>query len=250
MRRFALSHRHLAGLLLAAAGLASATAVAAADTAACRAASGPARLHVVELYTSEGCSSCPPADRWLSTLQGRADVLAQAFHVDYWDRLGWKDRFASPAYTERQAQWRAALGARFVYTPQLIVDGMDRKDLPAQRAPAPVDLTLARDGPGYVATVRPGPGAPARLAAYWTLTEDGHVSAVRAGENQGATLHHDFVVRDYRPVEAWPAVPGGVQRLRFDEVAADDAGHPRRVNLVVFDAATMRPLQALQLACS
>ena len=250
MRRYALSPRQLAGLLLAAGGLASATAVAAADTAACRAASGPARLHVVELYTSEGCSSCPPADRWLSTLQGRADVLAQAFHVDYWDRLGWKDRFASPAYTERQAQWRAALGARFVYTPQLIVDGMDRKDLPAQRAPSDVDLTLTRAGPGYVATVRPGPGAPARLAAYWTLTEDGHVSAVRAGENQGATLHHDFVVRDYRPVEAWPAVPGGVQRLRFDEVAAGDAGHPRRVNLVVFDAATMRPLQALQLACS
>ena len=195
---------------LVALALALLAASAPAAENACRAESGRQRMTVVELYTSEGCNSCPPADRWLSGLKGRDDVLAQAFHVDYWDRLGWKDRFASPAYTERQAQWRAALGARFVYTPQLIVDGTDRKDLPA-----PVDLTLARDGPGYVATVRPGPGAPARLGAYWTLTEDGHVSAVRAGENQGATLHHDFVVRDYRRVEAWDATgDGGTKRLR------------------------------------
>ena len=74
---------------------------------------------MVELYTSEGCSSCPPADRWLSALKDGPPVVALAFHVDYWDRLGWKDRNASPAYTRRQAAQQRFNGARFSYTPQV-----------------------------------------------------------------------------------------------------------------------------------
>ena len=87
----------------------------------------PARApNVVELYTSEGCSSCPPADRWLSTLkapvaQGR--VVVQAFHVGYWDYIGWKDRFASKEGTERQRLYARALKQRYVYTPEMVVDG-------------------------------------------------------------------------------------------------------------------------------
>ncbi|MBN8509702.1 MAG: DUF1223 domain-containing protein [Burkholderiales bacterium] len=80
---------------------------------------------VVELYTSEGCSSCPPADRWLSTLKGREDVLPLAFHVGYWDRLGWVDRFATQATTARQYALARALGASNVYTPQVVVQGRD-----------------------------------------------------------------------------------------------------------------------------
>src|SRR5688572_7390063 len=91
---------------------------AAAD--ACTAASPRTIVPVVELYTSEGCNSCPPADRWLSTLKAAPDVVALAFHVDYWDRLGWKDRFASAAFTQRQANQQASTGARFSYTPQVI----------------------------------------------------------------------------------------------------------------------------------
>ena len=88
---------------------------------------------MVELYTSEGCNSCPPADRWLSTLKADPAVVALAFHVDYWDRLGWKDRFASAAFTARQAAQQATNGARFSYTPQVVVDGRDRNDWSPRR---------------------------------------------------------------------------------------------------------------------
>src|SRR6476659_2802738 len=95
---------------------------------ACTAASTRQVAPVVELYTSEGCNSCPPADRWLSKLKADPAVVALAFHVDYWDRLGWKDRFASAAFTQRQAAQQATNGARFSYTPQVVVDGRDRTD--------------------------------------------------------------------------------------------------------------------------
>ena len=208
---------------------------------------------VVELYTSEGCSSCPPADRWLSALRPDASVVALAFHVDYWDRLGWKDRFASPAFTQRQAEQQRSSGARFSYTPQVLIDGADRPDwlraTPIAAAPAKVEARLIRDGTRVIATVTPGPGAPARLAAYWALTEQNHTSAVKAGENDGTTLHHDFVVRDYRPVKPWAGTVGTAATLQFEPVGASDAAHPRHVNLVVIDAASGRPVQAVKLGC-
>ncbi|MEP7056850.1 MAG: DUF1223 domain-containing protein [Caldimonas sp.] len=210
---------------------------------------------VVELYTSEGCSSCPPADKWLSRLKADPDVVALAFHVDYWDRLGWKDRFADPAYTQRQAQQQSSSGARFSYTPQVIVDGADRTDWPAigvpfdARKPSTVELTLARDGERVVATVAPSAAAPKRLAAYWAVTEQAHVTAVRAGENEGATLIHDGVVRAYRPVAAWPAQATATETLVYDLPRAADPAHPRQVNLVVVDAQSGRPVQALKIGC-
>ena len=229
--------------------------------ASCQARSAASVTPVVELYTSEGCNSCPPADKWLSRLKSDAGTVALAFHVDYWDRLGWKDRFASPAYTQRQAQQQASNGARFSYTPQVVVDGADRKDWfdlsapptsPAQPA-ASVALTLSRDGEKFSATVQPAAGAqrsaPTRLAAYWAVTEQGHVSAVKAGENQGVTLKHDFVVREYKPVAAWSMEAGTPVALQFSPSVAADPAHPRQVNLVVVDAATGRPVQALKLGC-
>jgi hypothetical protein len=210
---------------------------------------------VVELYTSEGCNSCPPADRWLSKLKSDPSVVALAFHVDYWDRLGWKDRFGSPAFTARQAAQQASNGARFSYTPQVVVDGRDRTDwsrasVPAASRPAAsVDLALARSGDRFVATVTPAANAPQRLAAYWAVTEQGHVSAVQAGENQGVTLHHDFVVRDYQPVAAWNARAGTAETLAFKPTTPSDAAHPRSINLVVVDAASGRPVQAVKVGC-
>ena len=99
-------HSSLAAFLFAAFSFATAHAAgdASAPAAPCRAQSGASRIPVIELYTSEGCSSCPPADRWLSQLKTAASqgkVVAQAFHVGYWDYIGWVDRFASPAYTTR-----------------------------------------------------------------------------------------------------------------------------------------------------
>ena len=238
--------------------IAAAIALAGADAAdavqACSARSGAAVVPVVELYTSEGCNSCPPADRWLGNLKGRNDVVALAFHVDYWDRLGWKDRFASAAFTQRQVEQQAVNGARFPYTPQVVIDGQDRKDWPRARvaassAPSPVSIVLTRDGERVVAQVSAQAAAPARLAAYWAVTEFAHRSAVKAGENEGATLEHEFVVRDYQPVAAWPASPGAAHGLSYVPRSAADPAHPRKLNLVVIDAASGRPLQALALGC-
>ena len=146
----------------------------------CSARSGATVPAVVELYTSEGCNSCPPADRWLTGLKGRPDVVALAFHVDYWDSLGWKDRFAQPQFTQRQNATQRTSGARFAYTPQVIVDSHDAPNwsslgaasLPA-RAPATVGLTLARDAAGLALTVSPGAGAPAKLSGYVAVVDDG-----------------------------------------------------------------------------
>jgi hypothetical protein len=225
----------------------------AADTT-CRLQSGASAPRVVELYTSEGCSSCPPADRWLGQLQGRADVLALAFHVDYWNGLGWKDRFASADYTRRQQQQQAVNGARFSYTPQVVVDGHDRPDWPSMglaggTATAPVAISLLRDGEHFDASVTASPGAPPRLAAYWAVTEDDHVSAVKAGENAGATLRHAAVVRELQPVAVWLQPVGGTTSLRFSPSLPAMAGKPRHINLVVLDAASGRPVQAVKLGC-
>ena len=245
------------GLALALAAAATAFASSPGSAAeACSARSAAVATPVIELYTSEGCNSCPPADRWLSKLKADPGVVALAFHVDYWDRLGWKDRFASAAYTARQAEQQASNGARFSYTPQVVVDGQDRKDWPGiatplagKRPPAPVEVVLAREGDRVRATVAAAAGSPKRLAAYWAVTEQGHVTAVKAGENRGATLQHDFVVRDYRPVPAWTPRAGAPQELAFELPARADATHPRDVNLVVVDAESGRPVQALKLGC-
>jgi len=225
----------------------------AADT--CSVRSAATVPPVVELYTSEGCNSCPPADRWLSRLKADPNVVALAFHVDYWDRLGWKDRFASAAFTARQAEQQASNGARFSYTPQVVVDGQDRKDWPGIAAPlanrpaAPLDVQLLRDGDRVTATVAATPRSPKRLAAYWAVTEQDHVTAVKAGENDGVTLHHDFVVRDYEPVGAWAARGGAAATLSFKPATAADPAHPRSVNLIVVDAANGRPVQAVKVGC-
>ena len=235
--------------------LAGVTVALAADPATCTARSGPTVTPVVELYTSEGCNSCPPADRWLSRIAPDADTVALAFHVDYWDRLGWKDRFASAAHTARQGQQQATNGARFSYTPQVVVDGADRKDwsgvrLPLKaQAPSQVQVTLTREGERFVAHVEPAAGGPTRLAAYWAVTESGHVTAVKAGENEGVTLKHDFVVREYRPVAAWAALTGAPFSLSFTPASVTDPLHVRQVNLVVLNAQTGRPVQAVKLGC-
>jgi hypothetical protein len=245
--------RTIALATAAVAALLGAAPARAADV--CSAASPRVVVPVVELYTSEGCNSCPPADRWLSTLRDDPAVVALAFHVDYWDRLGWKDRFARAAFTARQAAEQATNGARFSYTPQVVVDGRDRSDwqrarvLADSRPASTVDIALVQQGDRFVATVTPGAGSPRRLAAYWAVTEQGHSTAVRAGENHGATLRHDFVVRDYEPVAAWAAEPGAAAKFAFRPTTSADGSHPRSVNLVVVDAATGRPVQAVKVGC-
>lgn len=237
-------------ILLATLGATAVVTVVARAAPACQATAGAVAPTVVELYTSEGCSSCPPADRWLSTLKGRADVLPLAFHVSYWDRLGWVDRYASAEGTERQVQLGRAADGGGVYTPQVLAAGRDWRSWPrlpaASTAPSPVALTLARDGDTVTAQIEARSAGAARLAGYWAVTEDQHVSKVRAGENAGETLRHDAVVRLYRPVAAWAAA--SPQKLQL-QVSRGEQANPRRVVFVVTDAQTQRPLQAVALSC-
>ncbi len=229
------------------------TAAQAGPAASCSAQSTLRSTPVIELYTSEGCSSCPPADRWITRAASTPDVVALAFHVDYWNDLGWVDRFASAAFTQRQAQQRAVNGARFSYTPQVVINGIDRPDWPQATLPArtetAVQITLARSGSQYAATVQANAPSPARLAAYWAVTENRHLSVIRAGENHGITLTHDHVVREFHPVAAWPVRSGQSVSLQFLPAGSFDAEHPREINLVLLDADTGRPVQALKLGC-
>lgn len=218
--------------------------LAAAQT--CERTAGARPPLLVELYTSEGCSSCPPADRWLSTLKGRDDLLPLAFHVGYWNRLGWVDRFATQGTTDRQYALARAMGAPNVYTPQVLAHGRDWRRWPALPAGAsvplaPMSLKLLRTDGRVIAEVGAAPG---RWTGYWAVLEDGHRSPVNAGENRGETLDHDHVVRLYRAVGVWQ----GAQTFALDLPPADP-DHARRVAFVIAGAGDLRPVQALSLGC-
>ena len=244
-------------LAIGLATLMSGTVTAAADD--CRAQSGTRITPVIELYTSEGCSSCPPADQWLSGL-GRNNptpAVVQAFHVAYWDYIGWVDRFAQGAHTLRQrqiAQWNQQ-GS--IYTPQLVLNGRDWRDWhrsgPAATAAsgdARFELGLRRIGADqFEAQVNALPGAPADWSAYWTVTENGHSSKVKAGENAGELLRHDHVVRQYTQAGNFTTAPGVAQKLTLRTIPGVQE-HPRRINLVVFEPRTGRTLQAVSAACT
>jgi hypothetical protein len=237
--------------LLGAALLAAGAAAHAAGS--CQARSGAQQVPLVELYTSEGCNSCPPADRWLSTLRAQPGVLAAAFHVDYWDQLGWPDRFGQPAFSARQRAQQPATGARFVYTPQVVVNGRDWRGWPALPAAAVARVQLQAErqaGDQVRVTVQPLADAPPRLGLWWALLEDGHRSAVKAGENRGETLLHDHVVRRWTDAGSWRVgSPAGPRDWTLAAPSAGEPGHAARLLLVVTDAATGWPLQALQLDC-
>jgi hypothetical protein len=173
--------------------------------------------------------------------------VVQAFHVGYWDYIGWVDRFANPAYTTRQKQIASLNGQSGIYTPQLVRNGQDWRDYATALAgnlPARARITLSRNADdGFEAVVAPAEGVTA-WAAYWTVTENGHSSKVKAGENAGELLQHDFVVRQYVPAGEYRGA--GKVTLRAIPV---QAGHARQVNLVVFDPKSGKPLQALGLGC-
>ncbi len=216
----------------------------------CSAQSAATLTPVIELYTSEGCSSCPPADQWISTLkpaQAKGQVVAQAFHVNYWDYIGWKDVFAAPAYTARQRKISAASNLDGIYTPQLAKNGLTVRDYvrPAvSSTPALAQIALNQTAPdSFEAAVTPTDPQTA-WTAYFTVTEHGHVSRVTAGENKGETLAHDFVVRQYVPLGNYT----GVQKLKLSTLPGNDK-NPRQINVVITETKTGKPLQALSAGC-
>ena len=221
----------------------------------CSVTSGTTITPVIELYTSEGCSSCPPADKWASTLKGTSasgGAVVQAFHVGYWDYIGWVDRFAAPAYTQRQRDLAAKNNLRGIYTPQAVLDGKDWPrwgGTPSSKDPALANIVLKQSSTDqFEASVVPAPGA-GNWSAYWTVTEHDHNSKVLSGENKGEFLKHDFVVRQLVQAGQYPAGSTAPQKLNFRSIAATP-GHPRQINLVVLDDKTGKTMQAVSLQCA
>jgi len=215
-----MGHRSMVWSVAAAAiGLAAwgSRVIDAGGTTGVPAAAGATVPVLVELFTSEGCSSCPPADTLLTRLAaektiGGAEVVALAFHVDYWDRLGWKDRFSSAAFTERQNHYAAAWQSDRVYTPQAVVDGrVEFVGTDVKQALAALTASAARpharvavvatggDGPAGKRTMRidiePPAGAAYTADVLLAVAEDGLASEVTAGENARKRLQHTGVVR-------------------------------------------------------
>jgi len=169
---------------------------------------------VVELFTSQGCSSCPAADRVLGQLAAEGRVIALSVPVDYWDYLGWKDTLAQHAHSMRQRGYAGGRGDRQVYTPQVIVNGSaqvigsDRQAIEAackSAAKAAVPVTLTRNGDNIEVDVGAGQGAP---ASVWLLTVARATPvAIGRGENHGRTVTYSNVVRSWRRVGEWTGSP-------------------------------------------
>jgi len=181
---------------------------------------------VVELFTSQGCSSCPPADAFLAELQGREDLVTLAYHVDYWDYIGWPDSFATKEHSDRQRAYAASWGSARVYTPQLIVNGTDgvvgshRDEAMAAigRAalPLPVSLTVT---PKNMLKIKIDPQAGLPDAYVWLVTYvDRADVAIERGENEGETIAYTQIVTGRQLLGMWEAAAGTVLKMPLDEV--------------------------------
>jgi hypothetical protein len=212
--------------------VASLAAIAATDARGTSLDAGQAPV-VVELFTSQGCSSCPPADTLLGELAAEGNVLALSFHVDYWDYIGWKDPFASPVFTRRQRDYQRSLGARMVYTPQMVIDGrIDvvgsrrgevRRAIAQSATHSKLPVTIDSSEPGELLARIPAAEVDlADPAVVWLVQFDGkQVTDVKRGENSGATLVNHNVVREIRQLGEWRGaaidLPLG---LRMDDIGA------------------------------
>ena len=199
------------------AGMFSITMLSPALGTECTAKSSEHRVALLELYTSEGCNSCPPADEWVSKLPSKGltneRLVPLAFHVDYWDYLGWRDAFSQTSFTERQRQTAQFNRSGFIYTPQLVLNGRDYrrgilwdgtndriKEINRQKPLADISLMLSMPIADQLHVsgeiVVTGAFARQNAQAYLALYENNLSNNVKAGENNGRTLHHDFVVRE------------------------------------------------------
>ena len=192
--------------------------------------SADTRTAVVELYTSEGCSSCPPADRWLGELtrskDSELDIIVLAFHVDYWNYLGWKDRFSSSDYTSRQRLLGANNRQSTIYTPEFFVDGMETRGASKildkiqqtnkQKAPLKLELTVSRNDDLLQLDLK----SPAdrntigQVHHRYFVYENNLSTNVEAGENSGEVLNHEQVVRHMS--QAIPLNPQNQYRIPID----------------------------------
>ena len=201
---------------------------------------------LVELFTSEGCSSCPPADKNLTFLETqqpvtKADIITLAFHVDYWDRLGWKDRFSSPLFSQRQNDYSQALKLDSNYTPQMIVDGRaefvgsnggraaDEILKATENAKARVEIEVEGNRAKVKIEGVPNHGNSTVFAA---IAEDGISSRVERGENSGKTLEHVSVVHE---LKAMGSITAGASSFEGTlDVPTSTEWKPKNLKIVVF----------------
>jgi hypothetical protein len=176
---------------------------------------GGGKKVVVELFTSQGCSSCPPADAYLGELARRDDVIALSFHVDYWNYIGWKDPFSSPEATARQRAYGRTMKKRYVYMPQIVVDGRAETvgsnrstvssliKMAAAAQKIEIDVTHNKVGSADIRVPGALPGGE-RKGELWIGFYDAAVKTeIRAGENRGETITNANIVRTYKRLSDW-----------------------------------------------
>jgi len=170
-------------------------------------------LTVVELYTSQGCSSCPPADALLGKISQRSNILALSFHVDYWDYIGWKDPYAKASYTKRQRGYARAFKKSFVYTPQVVVHGMTETTgsnaesvnagIRKASMAASTDIRLKRLVDGGLDIKVSAADQPVDAAVWIAIFDPVHETKIRRGENRGRTIKNYNVVREFKKIGSW-----------------------------------------------
>lgn len=169
---------------------------------------------VVELYTSQGCSSCPPADEFVAMLAANPQILPLALHVDYWDYIGWEDKFANPKFTDRQKAYAKAVGSRTIYTPQLIIGGADRIEgfAPEETADrlrahleagTPVRLTVTREGDRLVIRAEADPPLSEPVRVQLVRYKPEETVTIERGENAGKTISYTNIVTSWERLEDW-----------------------------------------------
>lgn len=184
---------------------------------------------VVELFTSQGCASCPPADKLLTELSGRSDVVALSYHVDYWDYAGWPDTFAAEEFTALQRNYAAAWRNARIYTPQMVVNGakgvVGSRRHEVEAALARTTLTLpvsARTAEGMLAISAP-PHADLGTAVIWVVAYRKRADvAIERGENSGHTITYSHVVTRRQAVGMWEPGKGADIKLPFGEMLTKD----------------------------
>jgi hypothetical protein len=188
---------------------------------------------VVELFTSQGCNSCPPADAYLGELAKRPDILALSWHVDYWDYIGWKDPFAQHAFTLRQRAYSSSLGQRYVYTPQMVINGhlqgigSEHDEIERLIADAKTQQKAAADGAPRITLVGDSvhiEGGPAGPSNVWVAVFDPqHWTPVQEGENAGRRLGEYNIVRDWTQLGRYEGKPVTL-KLGVDMVEYEKSG--------------------------
>jgi len=210
--------------------------------------SKPARTHLLELFTSEGCSSCLPAEAWLSNLKNEPrlwqDFVPVAFHVDYWDHLGWRDPFASKTWTERQADYSARWKQETVYTPAFVLDGKEWHYgvLPAAVTETPGVLKITIDGERVTALFKPVTNAGRHYEIHLARLGFALGADVTAGENSGRKLMHDFVVLGLTN----EGIKAGVKELKLPAESSPPVANSRSALAAwVTQAGQIEPIQAV-----